>query len=139
AFHTRRQAIARRYTEAFRPYAELQPPTERPEVTHAWHLYVLRLNVEAFPVSTAQRNGGWLRNQFIEELKARNIGTSVHFIPVHLHPYYRNKYDYQPDDFPIAYREYRRLLSLPLNPRMTDADVDDVIEAVLDVVAKFRH
>jgi dTDP-4-amino-4,6-dideoxygalactose transaminase len=79
------------------------------------------------------------RNQFIEELKARNIGTSVHFIPIHLHPYYRDKYGYQPEDFPVAYREYQRMVSLPLYPRMSDRDVEDVIEAVIDVVRRYRR
>ena len=81
----------------------------------------------------------------MEDLKARNIGASVHFIPIHVHPYYRNKYGYKPEDFPVAYREYQRIVSLPLSPRMTDGDVADVIEAVYDIVEKhkaqpaFRH
>jgi dTDP-4-amino-4,6-dideoxygalactose transaminase len=83
-------------------------------------------------------NGGGVRNRFIEELRARNIGTSVHFIPIHLHPYYRDKYGYQPEDFPVAYREYQRIVSLPLYPRMSDQDVEDVIEAVFDLVNFFR-
>jgi len=129
-FQARRREIVRRYNEAFSQFEELQTPTERPEVEHAWHLYVLRLNVERLNVS---------RNQFIEELKARNIGTSVHFIPIHLHPYYRDKYGYQPDDFPVAYREYQRIVSLPLYPRMSDRDVEDVIEAVVEVVKRYRR
>jgi len=75
----------------------------------------------------------------LDELKIFNIGTSVHFIPVHLHPYYRDKYGYQPDDFPVAYREYQRIVSLPLYPRMSDQDVEDVIEAVADVVKKYKR
>jgi dTDP-4-amino-4,6-dideoxygalactose transaminase len=126
-FHARRREIARRYNEAFSSLAQFQTPVERPEVDHAWHLYVLRLNLDSFELS---------RNQFIEELKARNIGASVHFIPIHLHPYYRDKYAYKPEDFPVAYREYQRIVSLPLCPRMTDADVTDVIEAVYDIVAR---
>ncbi len=76
--------------------------------------------------------------QLIEELKARNIGASVHFILIHLHPYYRDKYSYMPEDFPVAYREYQRLISLPLNLRMSDGDVEDVIEVVLEVVEQYR-
>ena len=79
------------------------------------------------------------RDAFIEELRHRNIGTSVHFIPIHLHPYYRAKYQYRPDSFPIAFGNYERMLSLPLNPRLSDADVTDVIEAVLDVVRRYRR
>jgi dTDP-4-amino-4,6-dideoxygalactose transaminase len=129
-FQARRREIVRRYNEAFSQLDELQPPTERPEVEHAWHLYVLRLNVERLKIS---------RSQFIEELKIRKIGTSVHFIPIHLHPYYRDKYGYKPEDFPVAYREYQRIVSLPLYPRMTDDDVDSVIEAVHNVVKTFKR
>ena len=124
----RRRAIARRYDEAFSCRPELQTPPSRPEVEHAWHLYVLRLNLSRMAIS---------RNQVIEELKSRNIGTSVHFIPIHLHPYFREKFGYRPDEFPVAVREYERLVSLPLNPRMTDEDVEDVISAVLQVVKRF--
>jgi len=129
AFQARRREIVRRYNQAFSQLEELQVPTQRPEVEHAWHLYVLRLHASRLHVS---------RNQFIEELKARNISTSVHFIPVHLHPYYRDKYGFKPQDFPVAYAEYQRMLSLPLYPRMSDQDVQDVIEAVSDVVRKYR-
>ena len=63
----------------------------------------------------------------------------MHFIPLHLHPFYRNKYDWSPGDFPVAYEEYQRLLSLPLNSTLTDDDVDDVIAAVLDIVSTFQR
>ncbi len=126
----RRREVVRRYTEAFSHYPYFQTPVERPEVEHAWHLYVLRLNPEALAVD---------RDRFIEELRVRNIGASVHFIPIHLHPYYREKYGFKPDDFPVAYRNYRRMLSLPLHPGLSGADVDDVIEAVLDVAATYRR
>jgi len=129
-FQARRLEIARRYNEAFCKIEELQVPTQRPEVEHAWHLYVLRLNLEMLRIDRAR---------FIEEMKVRKIGTSVHFIPLHLQPYYRDKYGYSPDSFPVAYREYLRIISLPLYPRMTDQDVDSVIEAVYDVVRTFRH
>ncbi len=136
-FQARRREIVRRYNEAFSQFEEFQIPTERPEVEHAWHLYVLRLNLEHFPAIRNPKSE--IRNRFIEELKARNIGTSVHFIPIHLHPYYRDKYGYKPDDFPVAYREYQRIVSLPLYPRMSDQDVEDVIEAVVDVVEKWKR
>jgi dTDP-4-amino-4,6-dideoxygalactose transaminase len=128
-FHQRRIEIVRRYNEAFSAMEEFELPADRDEVEHAWHLYVLRLNLDHLTVS---------RNPFIEELRARNIASSVHFIPVHLHPYYRDKYAYKPDDFPVAHREYNRLISLPLFPKMTDHDVDDVINAVSDVARKYR-
>ena len=126
----RRKEIAACYTRAFSQLPELETPTVRPDVEHAWQLYILRLNVEHLNVS---------RNQFIEELKTRNISTSVHFIPLHLHPYYRETYGYQPEDFPVAYREYQRAISLPIYSRMSDQDVQDVIEAVADVVERGRR
>jgi len=125
-FHERRRQIAHRYNAAFARLKEFQVPAESPDVQHAWHLYVLRVNPERLGIS---------RDLFIEELKARNIGASVHFIPIHLHAYYRDKYDYNPDVFPVAYREYQRVVSLPLYPAMGDVDVDDVIKAVQDVAA----
>lgn len=128
-FQARREEIVRRYTDAFSQFEELSCPAKRPDVEHAWHLYVLRLNLERLHIT---------RDQFIEELKERRIGTSVHFIPVHMHPYYRDKYDYKPEAFPITFREFQRIVSLPLNPRMSDSDVEDVVEAVSEVVEKFR-
>ena len=127
--HARRGQIAARYHEAFSKLEGLEVPIARTEVEHAWHLYILRLNLERLMIS---------RNQFIEELRARNIGTSVHFIPAHIHPYYRNRYGFKPNDFPVAYREYQRMLSLPVYPKMKNQDVEDVISAVLQAVQKFR-
>jgi len=126
----RRSRIVHRYTEVFERLPELEVPREKRDVESAWHLYVIRLNLNQLKIDRAQ---------FISELKARNIGTSVHFIPIHLTKYYRIKYGYQPNDFPVAFNEYKRLVSLPLNPRMADEDVEDVIEAVTDVVEKHRR
>ena len=128
-FQARRREIVGRYNAAFAALEEFETPVERPGVEHAWHLYVLRLNTERLDLP---------RDRFIEELKARNISASVHFVPVHLHRYYRDKYGFKPTDFPVAWREYQRIVSLPLYPRMTDQDVEDVIEAVRDIVEKFR-
>ncbi len=126
----RRREIVAKYHTAFGTQPALQIPIERNEVEHAWHLYVLRLNPGVLSIG---------RNQFIEELTKRNIGTSVHFIPIHLHPFYRDKYNFAPEDFPVAFNNYERMLSLPLNPSMNDADVDDVIEATLDIVTIFQR
>jgi len=125
----RRREIVAQYNAAFGSLDALQIPTERPGAESAWHLYVLRLHLDRLTIDRAR---------FIEELRARNIGTSVHFIPIHLHPYYRDKYGFAPDDFPVAYGEYQRLISLPLHPGLTDEDVQDVIAAVIDVVERFQ-
>jgi dTDP-4-amino-4,6-dideoxygalactose transaminase len=130
AFQERRRHVVRRYTDAFSNHEYYEPPKERPGVESAWHLYVLRLNLETLRIG---------RDQFVEELAERNIGTSVHFIPVHVHPYYRDKYGFKASDFPVAYANYQRILSLPLHPRLSDEDVDDVIEAVVDVALKNRR
>jgi dTDP-4-amino-4,6-dideoxygalactose transaminase len=121
----RRTEIANRYTELFADTDEVQTPIAREHVTHAWHLYPIRLRLDRLSID---------RRHFIEELKARNIGTSVHFIPLHLQPYYRERYQHERDDFPVTAAEFDRLISLPIYPRMSDADVDDVVAAVHDVV-----
>ena len=129
-FHRRRVEIVEAYTQAFAAEEALEPPVRRPYVEHAWHLYVLRIRPEQLRIG---------RDRFIDELTARNIGTSVHFIPIHLHPYYRKKYNYVPGDFPVAVANFERLLSLPLHPGLTDQDVSEVIDAVLDVVQTYRR
>ena len=128
AMQARRRAIVAQYHAAFSALDALQTPIERPEVDSAWHLYVLRLNLDRLRINRAQ---------FIDELKERQIGTSVHFIPIHLHPFYRDKYGYQPHDLPVAYAEYQRTVSLPLHPTLSDEDVADVIAAVMDVCEVF--
>lgn len=125
----RRSAIAAAYNEAFRQIQELETPVERAGCQHAWHLYMLRLRLDQLTID---------RPEFLTELKRRNIGVSVHFIPLHIHPYYRSTYGYRPEDFPIALREYQREISLPIYSAMTDDDVADVIQTVLSIVSEFR-
>jgi dTDP-4-amino-4,6-dideoxygalactose transaminase len=124
-FHRRRREIAARYNRAFAEIDELETPTVREWAEPAWHLYVLRLRPEGLAIS---------RDRFISEMQARNIGTSVHFIPIHLLSYYREKYRYLPDNFPVAHAQFQRIVSLPCCPRMQDEDVEDVIEAVTELV-----
>jgi dTDP-4-amino-4,6-dideoxygalactose transaminase len=125
----RREEIARRYNETFARYSEIETPTVREHVGHAWHLYMLRLNGDALSIG---------RDEFILNLKKRNISSSVHFIPLHVHPYYQATYGYQPEDLPVALREYRREISLPIYSKMSDSDVQSVIDAVTDVLREFR-
>lgn len=125
----RRYAIVQQYTDAFAQFPEVETPTCRPNVKHAWHLYILRLNLDKLKVDRAQ---------FIEELKARNIGTSVHFIPLFIHPYYAQTLGVTPEDFPVTYAQYQRTISLPLYPLLSDEDVQDVISAVADVIETTR-
>ena len=130
SFQRRRREVVAAYHAAFAQSAAFELPVERPDVEHAWHLYVLRLRPDALTIG---------RDRFIQELTQRRIGTSVHFIPLHLHPYYRDRYAYQPGDFPIAFSNFERMLSLPLHPRLGEDDVADVIAAVLDIAQRFRR
>ena len=129
-FQERRREVVTAYQAAFTGEEALELPVARPWVDHAWHLYVLRLRPAVLRIG---------RDRFIEELAQRNIGTSVHFIPIHLHPYYRDKYRYLADTFPVAYDAFQRMISLPLSPRLSDQDVADVIAAVLDIVRRHRR
>lgn len=130
AMQARRREVVALYDEAFRDVDALELPVERPHVEHAWHLYVVRLRLDRLSID---------RDQVIRELTERNIGTSVHFIPVHLHPWYRERYGFVPGQFPVAYGSYLRTLSLPLHPGLSDEDVEDVVSALLDVVERFRR
>lgn len=125
AMRARREEIAKRYDEAFA--GELFELPQRAN-GHAWHLYMLRMQLDRWRIDRAA---------FIAELKARNIGTSVHFIPLHVQPYYRDLYGFTPESFPIAYGEYLREVSLPIYSKMTDEDVESVIDAIRDVARAF--
>lgn len=124
-----RLQIAERFNEAFSKMPELEIPVTKEYARHAWHLYILKLNLEKLSID---------RTEFIEELKKEQIGTSVHFIPVPMHPYYRDTFDFQKGDFPQAETTFERIISLPLYPRMSMQDTEDVIEAVQRIVGRFR-
>jgi len=128
-FQRRRREVVATYGRGFQDLPEIQLPVERPQVESSWHLYVIRLDLARLTID---------RNQFIEELKARNIGSSVHYLPVHMHPFYRDKYGYRPEDCPVAADAFTRMLTLPLHPGLSEEDVQDVIEAVRDIVSAFR-
>jgi dTDP-4-amino-4,6-dideoxygalactose transaminase len=130
ALMERRREIVARYQRAFAPVEELETPVVREHVESAWHIFALRLNTEMLSIG---------RDRFIEELKARQIGTSVHFIPVHKMSFYRDRYGYADAQLPVASREFERIISLPMSTRLSDDDVDDVIEAVADVVDRNRR
>src|ERR1035437_8448084 len=124
--NARRTEIARRYNAALGEMPEVQTPPERADCRHAWHLYILRLNLEQLSIDRAR---------FFDEMKRRGIGCSVHFIPIPLHPYYRKTLELR-DPCTRALAEYPRLISLPLHSKMTDEEVERVIEAVRDIVVR---
>ncbi|MBL8188916.1 MAG: DegT/DnrJ/EryC1/StrS family aminotransferase [Acidobacteria bacterium] len=124
-FQEQRQRMAERYDAELAGLPITLPPQPENGDLHSWHLYAIRLNDHAV-IS---------REEFIQQMSARGIGCSVHFIPLHLHPYWQKAYDLQPHDFPMAWRAYERAVSLPLYTRMTEGDQTRVIEAVKDVLA----
>ncbi len=125
----RRELIVEQYDAAFEAMPELELPPRQPYNQSAWHLYLLRLNLDYLKID---------RNTFLENLKAANIGFSVHYIPLHMHPYYRERFDFSPESFPQAAENYRRVVTLPLYPAMSDQDVQDVIEAVQTIITENR-
>lgn len=124
----RRRKIAARYDSAFSPMSGVIPPCIRGDANPAWHLYPIRLDL-------AKLSAG--RADVFRALRAENIGVNVHYIPVHYHPYYRERFGYRGGEFPIAEDAYERLISLPMFPAMTDEDVEDVIAAVGKVIGHF--
>ncbi len=125
-----RKAIAEKFNAAFGTLPELQLPHDRADCMHAWHLYMLRLHLDRLTIDRAQ---------FMNELRTHGIGASVHFIPLHCHPYYREQQGLVPEDFPVAHREYLREISLPIYSRMSDEDVQRVIDAVTDIISQHRR
>lgn len=124
AMQVRRREVVKAYFERLRDLPAIGLPCERGHVESAWHLFPIRIRESESPVGRAA---------FIEAMGERNIGTSVHFIPVHLHPFYAEKYGYQRGSFPIAEEAYDELVSLPLHPGLSDDDVADVVEAVRNI------
>jgi dTDP-4-amino-4,6-dideoxygalactose transaminase len=128
-FRQRRHEIAQRYNNAFKNQPTLQtPPEDSSRRKHSWHLYALRLNLENLFIE---------RSHFIEELKLKGVGCSVHWMPLHLHPYYRKQYGYHEGIFPKAENLWLRQISLPIFPSMTDEEISYVIEAVEEVCKRF--
>jgi len=124
----RRREIAAHYAAAFRAVPGLIPPSVRAEANPAWHLYPIRVDLAKLTVD---------RGQIFRALRAENIGVNVHYIPVHLHPYYRGQFGHRDGECPVAEAGYERLISLPMFHGMTDADVGDVVRAVSKVISSY--
>ncbi len=125
----RRQEIARIYQQLLSPLEAFDLPVEREDCQSAWHLFPIRIRPGVLKIS---------RDEFIEQMRERNIGTSVHFIPVHTFTYYREKYSFVDNDFPVAFNESERLVSLPLHPRLSQNDIEDVVAAISDILDHFK-
>jgi len=129
-FLERRQAIAAAYDAALATMEAIAPLHVRSNVTHAYHLYVVQLDRSRLTAGRAE---------ICRALQAEGIGVNVHYLPVHLHPFYRNRFGTGPGQYPVAEAAYERLLSLPLFPGMSDQDVSDVIVAVHKVMEGFAR
>jgi dTDP-4-amino-4,6-dideoxygalactose transaminase len=129
-FYESRKKMASEFNEAFADIPALTVPFVDDAVQHAWHLYVVQLNLDRLTIG---------RDQFIEELKRANIGTSVHFIPLHLHPFYRDSLHYDAREFPCATKAFERIISLPLYTKMTRQDQQDVIDAVRAIAGRYAR
>lgn len=123
SFNRRRERLANRYKQKLARIPGIKTLTLRPEVKSSWHIFPVCVEAETF---------GTDRNRLIKELWKRNIGSSVHFIPLHLQPFYQKTYGYRKGDFPVAEKVFSGVVSLPLFPRMTLKDVDDVVSAIRD-------
>ena len=122
-----RRQIAQTYNKAFRDVADLILPYEPPNTQSSYHLYVLQVK------GNTER-----RKTIFETLRAKGIGTQVHYIPVHLQPYYQKQFGFKPGDFPNAEQYYTRCFSIPMFPHMTKADINRVIDTVHEVVVQSR-
>jgi perosamine synthetase len=130
AMWKRRAAIAERYNQGLSALDAYRTPRVAPHVQHAWHLYVILVEPAVLRIH---------RDQVIEELRQRGIGTAVHFIPLHLHPYYQRVWGYRPGQFVVAESYFERCISLPIYPSMSDGDVDRVVESLNEIARKFRR
>lgn len=126
----KRERIANRYTQALSALDAYETPRVTLDTRHAWHLYVIKVRPQVLTIS---------RDGLIEELKQRGIGTSVHFIPLHTHPYYQQNLGYRMRQFPNAERHFEATISLPLFPGMTEEETDRVIETLRDLAAEHRR
>ncbi len=124
-----RARVAHTYSQLLADQDVFELPALSPGKGHAWHLYVIQVNPRSLRIH---------RDQVIEELRERGIGSSVHFIPLHLHPLYQNRLGYRPGQFPEAEARFDAALSLPIYPDMTDAEIERVVEALRDIGRRFR-
>ena len=124
SFVARRRELAARYDEALAPIAGIEPLRTRPGIGHAYHLYAVRIDAERF---------GHDRAAVFQHLRERDIQANVHYLPVHLHPFYRERFGTAPGDCPAAEAAYSELLSLPLFPGMSEADADRVVQELVEL------
>jgi len=123
-FYIRRKAIAELYSEQLQDLPGVTIPTSKKDVKHSWHLYVIRVDKDVVGIS---------RNEFIDKLTEAEIGTSVHYTPLHMHPYYIENFNFKVDDFPVALKLFEEVISLPIYPLMSDSEVIKVCEVIKSI------
>jgi perosamine synthetase len=128
-FRQEREAIARAYHQDFAELAEIELPVVPENRVHAWHLFPIRLRLERLSID---------RNTFVDELRAAGVGCSVHWRPLHLHPYYRDRFGWRPEAFPVATPLWERVVSLPLFPGMRDDERAHVVRIVRELCQQNR-
>ena len=128
-FHKRRIEIVRHYQASLADVEEIILPQAQPDRIHSWHLFVIRLRLDRLTIN---------RSEFIDRLKEAGIATSVHYTPLHMHPYYREKFGYRPEDLPCMASVYPQIISLPIYPDLTDEEVDYVCRTIRELVGKHK-
>src|ERR1043166_1810990 len=129
-FHQRRSELVGQYTERLTDVEEIILPQVQPNRIHSWHLYVIRLKLDRLNIDRAR---------FITQLAERGVGTSVHWMPLHMHPYYRETYNYAPEDLPVACALYPEIITLPVYPDMTEDDVRHVCDSIREIIGRNRR
>jgi perosamine synthetase len=123
-----REALAHHYLEAFADTQEIELPPENENRIHSWHLFPIRLRLERLTID---------RDSFMEELKQNGVSCSVHWRPLHLHPYYQETFDWRPEDFPVATAVWERLITLPIFPGMDNEEIEYVISTIKRLCRRF--
>lgn len=125
-FIKKRREIVKKYNEAFKNLKEIIIPTERNYVKSAWHIYPIQLRLDKLKAG---------RKKIFKELQKEGLGVQVHYMPLHLHPFYRKKFGYKKGDFPLVEKYYERTITLPLFPKMTNGDIEKVIKSAKKVIS----
>lgn len=128
-FIKRRREIAAKYNKAFKNVEEIILPVERKDVKSAWHIYIIQLRLDKLKVG---------RREIFETFKKEGLGVQVHYLPLHLQPFYRKKFGYKKGDFPVAERYYQRAITLPLFPKMKNEEINKVIKTVKKIINFYK-
>ena len=129
-FWESRNRCAQHYSSAIALLESVEAPRVMPGLSHAWHLYVIQLDLGSLLIG---------RDKLSDLLNERGIGNSVHYLPLHMHPYYRRTFGYRPEDLPSAATAYPRILSLPIFPSLADEDIDYTVNILCSLLEKFRR